>query len=64
MQHRFLARELVDPAHRDLPRQAPHTAFVTAESLRHNGGRIHFDAASDRDLGKRYAAACLKMMSP
>ena len=52
---------LVDQAQRDLPKQMPHTAFVTAEGLKHKGDKVHFDAAAYRELGKRYAAAFLQM---
>jgi len=52
---------LVDKAHRELPKEVPHTAFVTAEGLNHKGDKVHFDAAAYRELGKRYAAAFLKM---
>jgi hypothetical protein len=52
---------LVDKAHRELPKEVPHTAFVTAEGLNHKGDKVHFDSAAYRELGKRYAAAFLKM---
>jgi hypothetical protein len=52
---------IVDQAHQDLPKKVPHTAFVSAEGLKHKGDKIHFDSASFRELGKRYAAAYLKM---
>lgn len=52
---------VVDQAHRDLPKQVPHTAFVTAEGLQHKGDKVHFDSKSFRELGKRYAAAFLQM---
>ena len=51
----------VDKAHQELPKHVPNTAFVTAEGLKHKGDKIHFDAASYRELGKRYAEAFLKM---
>jgi hypothetical protein len=52
---------LVDKAHRELPKEVPHTAFVTAEGLNHKGDKVHFDSAAYRELGRRYAAAFLKM---
>ncbi|WP_395745569.1 sialate O-acetylesterase [Prosthecobacter sp.] len=52
---------IVDQAHRDLPKQVPNTAFASAEGLKHKGDKVHFDAAAYRELGKRYAAAYLKM---
>ncbi len=54
-------KKVVDQAQRDLPKQVAHTAFVTAEGLHHKGDKVHFDAAAYRELGKRYAAAFLKM---
>lgn len=52
---------IVDQAHQQLPGKVPHTAFVSAEGLNHKGDRIHFDSASFRELGKRYAEAYMKM---
>lgn len=51
------ARRLVDAAHRSLPGKVPHTAFVSSEGLAHGGDKVHFDSASLRELGKRYADA-------
>jgi len=55
------AKVHVDQAHQDLPKQVPHTAFVTAEGLNHKGDKVHFDSAAYRELGRRYAAAYLQM---
>jgi carbohydrate esterase-like sialic acid-specific acetylesterase len=54
-------KAVVDQAQRDLPKEVPHTAFVTAEGLHHKGDKVHFDSAAYRELGKRYATAFLKM---
>jgi hypothetical protein len=54
-------KSIVDQVHQDLAKKVPHTAFVSAEGLKHKGDKIHFDSASFRELGKRYAAAFLKM---
>jgi hypothetical protein len=51
------AKRQVDKAHRDLPTRVPYTAFVSSESLLHKGDRVHFDAASYRKFGQRYAEA-------
>jgi hypothetical protein len=56
------SKALVDQAQRELPQQVPHTAFVTAAGLHHKGDKVHFDSASYRELGKRYAAAYLQMI--
>lgn len=55
------ARTLVDKAHQDLPAKIPHTAFVSSSGLYHQGDKVHFDAASYRELGRRYAEAYLKL---
>jgi Carbohydrate esterase, sialic acid-specific acetylesterase len=52
---------IVDKAHQDLPNKIPHTAFVSADGLKHRGDKIHFDSASYRELGKRYADTYKKM---
>lgn len=49
---------------RELPARVPWTAYVSAEGLTDRGDLLHFDAASARELGKRYAAAYLKMTRP
>lgn len=40
-----------------LPQQVPYTMVVSAEGLTDKGDHLHFDAASARELGKRYATA-------
>ena len=52
-------KTLVDKVHRDLPTKVAHTAFVPADGLHHKGDKVHFDAASYRELGKRYAKVYL-----
>ncbi len=54
-------KNIVDQAHQALPQKVAHTAFVSAEGLKHKGDKIHFDSASFRELGKRYAEQFLKM---
>lgn len=48
---------IVDAAHRSLPQKLPNTAFVTSDGLTDKGDGVHFDAASYRELGRRYAEA-------
>lgn len=55
----FKAR--IDQVHRALPMKVPHTAFVSADGLKHKGDKVHFDADSYRELGRRYAKAYLAM---
>ena len=47
-----------------LPAAVPHCAFVSAEGLTDQGDRLHFDSASFRELGRRYAAAWQKLHGP
>jgi hypothetical protein len=54
-------KKRVDRAHRDLPAKVPHTAFVASTGLKHKGDEVHFDDASCREFGKRYAAEYLKL---
>jgi hypothetical protein len=44
-----------------LPKLVPNTAVVSAEGLKHKGDQVHFDSASLREFGKRYAAAMQKL---
>ena len=54
---------MVDGVHRRLPDLIDHCAFVSAEGLAHKGDKIHFDSASYREFGRRYAAAALQLDS-
>lgn len=54
-------KELIDAVHRALPAKIPRTAFVSADGLAHKGDKIHFDAASYRELGRRYVGAYLRL---
>lgn len=46
----------------DLPQERPRTACVDARDLRgHIGDVVHFDTASQEEIGRRYAAAFLGM---
>ncbi|HRE84599.1 MAG TPA: sialate O-acetylesterase, partial [Opitutaceae bacterium] len=40
-----------------LPQRVAHCAFVDASGLGHKGDKVHFDSASFRELGRRYAEA-------
>ena len=57
-------RKTIDRALHDLPTKVKHTAFVGSEGLVHKGDKVHFDSASYREFGKRYAAAYLKVKAP
>jgi hypothetical protein len=45
----------------DLARRVPHCGLATAEGLVDKGDKLHFDAASLRRYGERYAAAYLRL---
>jgi pimeloyl-ACP methyl ester carboxylesterase len=55
-------KQQVDQVHRDLPRKVARTAFVGSDGLKHKGDKVHFDAESYREFGRRYAAAYLKLI--
>ena len=40
-----------------LPNQVSNTAVVVSSGLKHKGDDVHFDTASLREFGKRYAKA-------
>jgi hypothetical protein len=46
-----------------LPSLSPHTAVVESTGLKHKGDDVHFDTASLREFGKRYAAAMKQLQS-
>ena len=44
-----------------IPAQIPHSAFVATDGLHDKGDKLHFDSASQRELGRRYATAFLTL---
>lgn len=46
-----------------LPKTVARCAFVSAEGLNHSGDNTHFDSASFRELGRRYAQAWITLSS-
>jgi len=46
-----------------LPMRLKNSAFVPSTGLKHKGDAVHFDAASLREFGKRYAAAMQKLQA-
>lgn len=52
---------VVNAALRDLPSQVKQTAFVESRGLKAKPDGIHFDAASAREFGERYARAMQKL---
>lgn len=52
----------VDSAHRAIAASVPHVAYVSSDGLLDKGDALHFDAASQRTFGERYAAAYLALV--
>ena len=50
-------RRHVNAAHAWTPKTVPHTVVVSSKDLTHKGDGVHFDAASLRAFGRRYAEA-------
>jgi hypothetical protein len=57
-------KKLVDRAHHNIANRVTRTAFVNSDGLHHKGDEIHFDSASYRLLGHRYAQAWLELGKP
>jgi hypothetical protein len=51
------SRATIDAVHQRIARELPNVAFVSSSGLVHKGDRVHFDSASARELGRRYADA-------
>ncbi len=49
---------------RALTERVPNTVLVPSDGLTFNEDKVHFDAASQRTFGKRYAEAYLKLVAP
>jgi hypothetical protein len=56
------SRTTIDAAHRRIALEIPNVAFVSSDRLVHKGDRVHFDSASARELGRRYAEAYRAML--
>jgi hypothetical protein len=52
---------VVNAALAALPGKVPATACVPSKDLKHKGDQLHFDAASQRELGRRYAAEMIRL---
>jgi hypothetical protein len=53
--------QTVNEALAKLPDNVPNTACALSNGLKDKGDQLHFDAASQRELGRRYAAEMLKL---
>jgi hypothetical protein len=52
---------VVNAALAALPEKLPATGCASAKNLKHKGDQLHFDAASQRELGRRYAAEMIRL---
>ena len=53
----------IDSVHRAIAATVPHVAYVSSVGLRDKGDTLHFDAASQRLFGERYARAYLALVA-
>lgn len=58
------AKVRVDSAQRAVAASMPNVVFVASDGLRDKGDTIHFDAASERELGRRFAKAYMGLQHP
>ncbi len=56
--------KIVDDALKNLSNNIPLTACASSEGLKDGGDNLHFDAASQREFGRRYAAEMLRLQAP
>jgi hypothetical protein len=54
---------VVNDAIAKLPARIPAAGYVPSRGLKDKGDTLHFDAASQRELGRRYAAVMLEVQS-
>ncbi len=57
------AKTRVDAAQQLVAKELPKVAFVSSEGLTSNPDKIHFDSASQREFGKRYAQAYRQLIA-
>ena len=55
--------EIVNNALHEVVQATPAVAIASSEGLKDGGDKLHFDADSQREFGRRYAAAMLKLFS-
>ncbi len=53
--------KIVNEALIAIPEKVPNTACARSAGLNHKGDEVHFDAASQREFGQRYAAEMLRL---
>jgi len=60
--HFYKGAEALNPVLQKLPETLAKSACVSTKGLTDQGDKTHFDAASYREMGKRYAAAWLMLV--
>jgi hypothetical protein len=55
--------QVINEALEQLPNHLTHCGFVSAAGLKQKGDHTHFDSASQREFGKRYADVMLKLQT-
>ena len=55
---------MINEALHAVARDVPMVACTSAKDLKDGGDQLHFDAASQREFGKRYAQEVLKLLQP
>jgi hypothetical protein len=53
--------QVVNEALAKLPEKVPGTACALSRGLKDKGDQLHFDAASQRELGRRYAVEMIRL---
>ena len=52
---------VINQAIADLPKHLAHAAFVPSKGLQHKGDVLHFDSAAQREMGRRFAEAMIRL---
>ncbi len=55
--------DIVNAALATLPERMVHTGSVSVAGLTHTGDHLHFDTASQRELGRRFASEMIRLQS-
>ncbi|MHA3772411.1 sialate O-acetylesterase [Verrucomicrobiota bacterium sgz303538] len=55
--------QMVNDALHNVTQSVPAVAIASSDGLKDGGDKLHFDADSQREFGRRYAAAMLKLLS-
>ena len=56
-----LEGEIINEAFRRIPQRVKNTVCVDSSGLGHKGDDVHFSAKAERELGRRYAEAMLRL---